>query len=243
MLEKKSVWAMLPGIVDQPGATLANAAAYPRWRWLLPAALALIALILSAVLTAPLLATQAQQALVLQLNRLPADQLERVQAQMAVFQSPAMIGAMAVATGVFGLALGWLLQAAIVYFGLLIGGAEVDFRRLLAAAPWLGIPFVLETLEQTAYVLSRGQLIVNQGLSYLVSSGKPLEDVRNLTYVALSQVSLFRLWHLWLVYVLLRVAGKLDRGAAFFLTVVYAAVTVGGQLVLAALGGQAISGL
>ncbi len=210
---------------------------------MLPAALAIAALVVSVVLMAPLLATQAQQAMAGQLNRLPAAQLEAVQAQMALFRSPLFIGAVAAATGVLGLLVGWLLQSALFFFGAMIAGGEADFGRLFAAVPWVNLPFVLETIVRTAYVASRGQLIVNEGLSYLVSSGKPLEDARNLAYVALSQASLFRLWHLVLVYFLLRVGTKLERGGALALTLIYALLAVGGQLALATLSRLTTVGL
>ena len=240
MPEKRSVWALLPGIVDRPGATLANIAAYPRGRWLLPAALAVIALIASIALTAPLLAAQTQQAIAAQLNQLPAAQLEQVQTQMALFQSPLFIGGTAAATGILGLLVGWLLQAAFIYFGVLIVGAELDFRRIFATVPWLGLPFMLETSVQAVYSRSQGHLLVNQGLAYLVSSGKALDDARNLAYVALSQVSLFRLWHLLLVYLLFRVAAKFGGGAAFLLTIIYIALGIGGQWAMASLGGMLV---
>jgi hypothetical protein len=218
---------------------------YPRWRWLLPAALAVAALIASATLMAPLLATQLQQALFPQLSRMGTGTgpFANLRAQIETLQSPPIIAAMTAVAGIFRLVLGWLLQAAIVYFGILIGGTEMDFRRVLAAVPWLSIPFVLETIERTVYVLSRGQLIVNQGLSYLASSGKVIQDSHNLAYIALSQVSLFQLWHWLLVYALFHVAGKLERGTAFIMTIIYAGLLTGGQLVLATLGGRTMPGI
>jgi hypothetical protein len=64
-----------------------------------------------------------------------------------------------------------------------------------------------------------------------------MEDMHNLTYVALWQLTLFRLWHWVLVYALLRKAAKLSGNVAFALTLAYAALGVGARLVLAALAG------
>jgi hypothetical protein len=232
-----SSWYLLASIVDQPGAALAEIVVRPRWRWVLPVTLALLVTVASVVATAPYLAAQAKQELAGVLNALPADQLAQVQNQMGFIQSPLFIGATAAVTGILGLLVGWLVQGALLYFGALIAGGEVEFRRFFAAMPWLGLPLVLGTVVRTVYALIKHQLVVNDGLSYLVSSGKPMTDARNPAYVTLSSVTLFWLWHLLLVYVLLRVAPKLGRGTAFFLTVLYAALTVGVRVGLAALSG------
>ncbi len=162
---------------------------------------------------------------------------------MAVFQTPLFLGATTLVMGIIGLALGWLIQGGVLYFGALIAGADLEFKRIFATTPWLGLPYVLETIVHTAYVAVKGQLIVNQGLSYLVSSGKPLDDARNLAYAALSQVSIFRLWHLALVYVLLRSVGRLGQGAAFWLTVIYAGLFVAAHLLFTVAPGRLLAGL
>ena len=130
-----------------------------------------------------------------------------------------------------------------LYFAALIVGGETEFRRIFAAVPWLGIPFVLETLLQTGYVFVKKQMIVNQGLSYLVSVGKPAADAGNLAYMALSAVTLFWLWHLLLTYKLFRVGPKLSGGAAFILTILYAALGVGVRAALALVGRLGMSSL
>lgn len=237
MPEKRSSWYLLSSLVDRPGAALAVIVASPRRRWVLPVILAWLVTIASAVTSAPYLAAQAKQQMASVLNAIPADQLAQVQSQMGMIQSPLFVGATAAVTGIVGLLVGWLVQSALLYFGALIAGGEVEFRRIFAAAPWLGLPLVLGIAVETVHTLVKRQLIVNPGLSYLVSSGKPMTDARTPAYVALSSVTLFWLWHLFLVYTLLRVAPKLGRGTAFTLTILYAALTVGVRVGLAALSG------
>jgi len=247
MPEKRSVWVALVSMVDRPATALTNVAAYPRWRWVLPAALAILVLAVSLALTAPLLATQAQQqtqqAMATRLSQLPADQAAQVQARLETFQTPLFIGLMALASGIIGMAVGWLVQGTVLYYSALIAGAEIEFKRVFATVPWLSLPYVLETVTKTAYALSQGRLIVNEGLSFLVSSGKPLEDVRNLAYVALGQVSLFRLWHLILVYVFFRAVTRLRGSTAFWLTAVYTILFVGGHVALVGLSARLVPGL
>ena len=237
MPDKMSVWAVLVGMVDRPGVALANVTTYPRWRWVLPVLLMVIALVLSLALTAPLLTIQARQVMAEQMARLPAEQARMVRTQMEQFQKPEVVG-VAFATAMVGQILGWLILAIAIYFGVLVSGGELEFRRIMAAAPWLSLPFAFELGLQAIFAVTQGHLIINQGLSYLVSVGKPMEDMRNLTYVALGQFTVFGLWHWVLVYALLRRAAKLSGNVAFVLTLLYAALGVGARLVLAALTGM-----
>ncbi len=236
MRQKMSVWDLVWSMVDRPGVALADIAAYPRWRWLAPVLLQMAALAASLALTASLLTIQARQLLAEQMARLPAEQARLLAPQLEQMQAtPVVIGSTAV-SAVIGLLLGWLFQAVVLYFGILIAGGELEFKRVLAAVPWLSLPFALEMVLQALFAATQGHLVVNQGLSYLVSVGKPMEDMRNLAYVALGQLTLFRLWHWLLVYALLRRAARLPAGTAAGLMLVYAALGVGVQLALVALG-------
>lgn len=238
MPQKMPVWAVLVSMIDRPGAATANIAAYPRWRWLLPVVLISAALAAALALNAPLLTVQARQVMAEQLARMPAEQARLLAPQLEQFQQPPVVAGTAAASALVGLVIGWLIQAIVLYFGVLIAGGELEFKRILAVLPWLSLPFALEFLLQAAFAVTQGHLVVNQGLSYLVSVGKPLEDARNLTYIALGQLTLFRLWHWVLVNALLRRAAKLSGSTAAVLTLVYAALGLGLQLALAAIGGM-----
>jgi hypothetical protein len=230
-----SSWSLLVGIIDRPSATLAEIVARPRWRWVLPVMLALLATIVSAIVSAPLLTIEAKQQMAAVLNRMSAEQLAQMPKQMSIFQTPLFVGASAALTGILALLIGYLLQAAALYFGSLIAGGDIEFGRIFVAVPWLGLPFVLETIVQTVYVAIKGKLIVNQGLSYLVSSGNRATDAGSLAYAALGMVTLFWLWHLLLVFKFLRVGPRLSQGAAFAVTLLYAALNMGVRAGFAAL--------
>ena len=90
---------------------------------------------------------------------------------------------------------------------------------------------------QSVYVLIKREMIVNQGLSYLVSTGKPTADAGNLAYAALSVLTLFWLWHLFLVFKLFRVGPKFGAAKAIVLTLLYAALAVGVRVGFGVLGG------
>ncbi len=242
-VKPRSSLALLAALVDRPNVALADILAHPRGRWVLPGLLAILTTILSAVVAAPYLAIEAQTQMTAVLSSLPADQVAQMPSQIRALQTPLVIGATTAATGVLALVIGWVVRAAVLHFAALITGGESEFRRVFAAVPWLGLPFVLETVVQTLYVLVKKQMIVNQGLSYLVSTGKPTADAGNLAYAALSVLTLFWLWHLLLVFKLFRTGSKLSGGTAFTLTLVYAALGVGLRAALALLSRLGMSNL
>ena len=233
--QPKSSLSLLAGIVDRPSATLAEITAHPRWRWVLPVTLAILATLASVVVAAPFLAAEAKLQMAAVLSRMPAEQLAQMPKQMAMFQTPLFVGASAALTGILALLIGYLLQAAALYFGSLIAGGEIDFGRLFAATPWVGLPFVLESVVQTVYVAVKGRLVINQGLSYLVSTGSRTADAGSLAYAALGMLTLFWLWHLLLTFKLLRVGPRLGGAAALVVTLLYAALSVGMRAGFAAL--------
>jgi len=91
MPDKRSTWLLLLDILDRPATALVNVATYPRWRWLLPAILAVVTLVVFTAVSAPLLAAQAQELMAGQLSRLSADQAALVQGQVARFSSPLVV--------------------------------------------------------------------------------------------------------------------------------------------------------
>ena len=232
---RPSAVSLLVTLVDRPATALAEIAAYPRWRWLLPVILLIGAMIASIVLTGPLTVEQAQQAVQQQLATLSAEQAEMARAQIARLQQPQVLLATAIGTGLIGLLLSWLMASAILYFGVLIAGGDVSFTGLFATLPWTWLPFALRDVVQTGYILYKNELIANPGLSYFVSTGKPVEDAGNLLYNALARVDLFTLWHLALVFVVLWVLPRFSKGKAFVLVLVYAALSLGLRLVPALL--------
>ena len=116
--ESKNSWALLAGIVDRPSASLAEITAHPRWRWVLPVTLAILATVASAIVTAPYLAAEAKLQMAAVLNRMPAEQLAQMPKQMATLQTPLFVGASAALTGILVLLIGYLLPGGRTLFRL-----------------------------------------------------------------------------------------------------------------------------
>jgi hypothetical protein len=142
-----------------------------------------------------------------------------------------------------GLVLSWLVASVILYFGMLVAGGEVSFNGLFATLPWAWLPFALRDGVQTAWILYRGRLIANPGLSYFASTGEPTEDTVSILYSTLSHADLFVLWHLALIFVVLWVLPRFGKAKAFVLTLVYAGLSLGLRLLPVLLGRSVMGGM
>lgn len=227
---------LLFGIIDRPRATLASVFAHPRWKWLWPLTLCLAAMIFMLWATADELSvlTARQQAAVLQdlqgqLQDMTLAQQQQLHDQMTRFSTPPMLVLIGSLTNTISLLLGWLIGAAIVYFGLTIGGTELRFPPLLAAFSWTWLPFAFRDLFSAVWNLITGVFIVNPGLSYFVSTGDNLADQANPLWLLAGQMDLFWLWHLVLIYALVK-AVRPQRsawGMTFLYALLYLVVRVG----------------
>lgn len=241
-------WALLPGIIDRPRATLAIVLATPRWRWLLPALICLTASALLLLVSAKGLSQQAlqqqvvaMQALEDQMQGMTEAQQAQLRQQMATFTSPLVLGLTGMATGVIALLIGWLLGAGILYLGLAIGGQGISYAPLVAAICWTWLPFALRDLVSASWTLATGVLRTNPGLSYFVATGDSLADARNPAWVLAGLIDLFWLWHIVLIYALIKAARP--HGGAAALTVVYALIYLVVRLAPAVLASRLSFGL
>lgn len=232
----RSSLVLLPGIIDQPQTTLSQIVATPRWRWLLPAILCLLGIALSVIVTAPYLSQQArdQQAATMQqiesqMGDMTESQRAEMQQQLATFTSPAVVGGVSLATQVLGLFVGWLLSSAFLYFSLQIIGRDLRFGQIFAGFSWTWLPFFLQDLVNSGWVLVTGQNITNPGLSYFVASGDLMQDSRNPAWILTGALDLFLLWHFVLVYFLIRATSR--RGGGLALAIVFALLSLAFRVV------------
>lgn len=223
---ERTLGQQILALVDRPQDAFAQIARRPGRGWFVPLLVLVVGLAILMAVSAPYAAAVTQEALDRQMTSLSAEQAEMVRAQAGRFTTPLVVGL----TGWFGsvasTAFGIFLAAGILYFLALVSGGEGEFGPTLGATLWAWIPFGLRTLVQAAVVAAQRGLIVNQGLSYLVSVGDPLKDARNVVYVLLSQVDLFSLWHLVLVYAASRSLFRFGRNKAALVTVLYAAINL-----------------
>ncbi|MEA3336222.1 MAG: YIP1 family protein [Chloroflexota bacterium] len=236
--------ALLPGIVDRPYQTFTTILESPRLRWVLPAILCIMAAIIFVVVAAPYLSEQAiqQQEIGLQqveqqMGDMTESQREQMRQQMATFSDPLVVGGLTLLTSILGLLIAWATGAAILYFGLAIGGQDLRFGQIFSAYSWAWLPFCLRDLVNAGWVLVTGEIISNPGLSYFVSTGDLIADAGNPLWILTSKLDLFFLWHVVLVFFLIRAARP--RGSAIWLSIIYVIL----YLALRVLPGTLIAGL
>jgi hypothetical protein len=210
---RMSLWRALYGWIDQPRKTLRYVIQNPRWPlWLAPALAIVIALIAVTVVSAPsaseLARAQAEQQLETQVGSLSGEQGEQVERTLETFTSPLFIAATGIALGVLGLILTWLFRGGVLFFISYLFGTDSRYVQAVALVLWSWLPFALRDLLNAAYVVVSGQMVVNRGLSFLVSSGDQVQDAGNLLYGFLSQVDPFVAWHLALVAIGLAVVTR-----------------------------------
>jgi hypothetical protein len=221
--------ALLIGIVDRPRATLAAVLASPRWKWLLPAVICLGATAILLLVSAEELSQQAAQqqaatlqALESQMQDVTASQREQMRQQMAMFTGPLVLALASFAASAVGLFIGWLLGAGILFIGLSIGGEDIRYAPLMVALSWTWLPFALRDLVSAGWTFATGAVRANPGLSYFVSTGDSLADAGNWLWLLAGQVDLFWLWHLALIYALIKAARP--RGSGLGLAIIYAMI-------------------
>jgi hypothetical protein len=161
-----------------------------------------------------------------QADQIPPEQMEQVQAQMAQFTQPAVVLGLAGVTSLLGLLLALLLASAVIYFSALMSGSDVPFATVWAMVPWTWLPFALRDVVRGLYVRITGEMALHPGFSGFVAAADMTANAGNPLYLILAQVDLFALWHLGLVYALLRGGMRLSQGKALALTLVYAAISL-----------------
>lgn len=218
--------AALLGVVDRPRATLEGIYQSHRMLWLWPMILVAFSILVLNLVSAPHAAELAREEVRRQLQMMPEEQAALVSSQIETIGSPLFVGASGAITGLLGMVLAILIAAAVLYFASLISGAEIEFSPFFSVIAWTWIPFFLRNLVEAGYILVRKELIVNQGLSWLVSVGEPMKDAGNLSYFLLSYVQVFVIWHLFLVWAGLRGATRVSGLKAAVLVLIYAFISL-----------------
>jgi len=233
----------LVGIVDRPRAAFAQIAARPGKGWFIPVLILLLGLVALNLALAPHAAVEAQRQMDQQLATLPPGQADALVARMDQLVSPLFVGLMGLVAGIVGTALAILLGAVVLYFVALFTGGEGGFGPTLGVMLWAWIPFGIRALVQAAVIAAQGRLIVNQGLSYLVSVGDRVKDSQNVLYGLLAQVDLFALWHLVLVWAAALALYKLGRNKALVVVLLYAIVSLGLRVATLLIQGMLVTSL
>ncbi len=225
-----SVWAMLISIIDRPQQTFEAIVAHPRWKWVLPLVLAIIAVVILAWVSAPYSAEMAQQATQTQLTQsgMTPDEAQKVMEQTAQFRTPMFLGLVGSVTGALMVGIVWAAMAGLFYFlSLVVGAEELTFISVFNVVAWSTIPLTLRNFVQAAVIGIMGKFPVYSGLAALQATGDTLKDAGNPLLAALTFADIFWLWHFGLLVIGLAVSTKFSRTKAFLIALIYALLAIG----------------
>ncbi len=238
-----SMWQLLFGIIDRPTATFKSLLAQRRrWLWVAPVLVVLFSMAVMLVVRAPYDAELADQQIQRQLDSMSPEQAEAARASMETFTSLPFRLATSLIAAIVLLLIGLAAQAAILYFGALVAGGEVDFGPVFTMSTWTRLPFAIYFLVQAGFMLVSRRAIQAPGLSALVATGDLIKDAQNPLFTLLSRIDPFWLWHLWLVVLGLAVVARFSRIKALVLTIVYVALSLAVQVIPSLLFGGAMGG-
>jgi hypothetical protein len=161
-----------------------------------------------------------------QLDSMPAEQAEAARASMETFTSLPVRLAMGLITGIIFVLIGVVAQAAILYFGALVTGGEVEFGPVFTMSVWTRLPSAVYFLVQAGFMIVAKRAILAPGLSTLVATGDIMKDAQNPLFMLLGRVEPFWLWHLLLVVLGLSVVARFSRFKSLVLTIIYAALSL-----------------
>jgi uncharacterized membrane protein YhaH (DUF805 family) len=221
------LWQLLFGIIDRPTATFKAVLARRKWwMWAVPLFLVFLCFAVLMVVRAPYDLEITLQQMERQLASMPPEQADAARASMETFTSLPFRLATGLTTGIILVLIGIVGQAALLYFGALVAGGEVDFGSVFTMSAWTRLPTSIYFLAQAGFILLAKRTIEAPGLSVLVATGDVLKDAQNPLYMLLARIDPFWLWHLLLVVLGLSVVARFSRFKSLVLTLVYAALSL-----------------
>jgi hypothetical protein len=221
------LWQLLFGIIDRPAATFKAVLARRKWyMWAVPLLVVLLCMAFMMVVRTPYDMEIAQQELERRLATMTPEQAEAARAGMETFMSFPVRLAMGLVTAIIMLLIGVVVQAAILYFGALVAGGEVEFGSVFTMSTWTRLPMALYFLVQAVFMVIAQRALTAPGVSSLVATGDLMKDAQNPLFTLLGRLDPFWLWHLFLIVVGLSVAARFSRVKSLVLTLVYVVVSL-----------------
>lgn len=251
-----NVLTLLAQIWVRPRRTLAVVADGASWLWLAPLILALLltwgrTLAAMPGVTAEQLA-QNQATVAARLQDVPEEYRDALPEEATQVPEPSrvLVFWVPLALGVAGFLFGWLVRAAVLHVSSLAMGGRQSYGRIYRTAAWASFPLLLRDLVQTIYLAATGTVITGPGLSGLltpttqalpvtmvdkvgvvVASTTPVvttsaSPALTIPGILLGRIDLFSIWYVWLLGMAVLVAGKLSRGKAVGVVVIYVVLSL-----------------
>ncbi len=239
---RRNFLAFLWGMLWKPRASLEVLRQQTGRSWLLMAILSMLAVVGLALVTAPISARQAQEAVRASLeNRPGAGELTPEMKEQAVqgASNPLFTMVMPIAGGLAGLWLSWLVWAGGLHLGGTMLGGSGSFRQMFRAVVWCWLPFALRRLLQAVFIAVTQETIANPGFSGWIGSAASDEGMaiapptigELLLRGFLGQVDIFMVWALILTVIAVSVTARIStRKAVAVMLVVWLVISAASLL-------------
>lgn len=209
--------SLVPGLLYRPGETLTRAV-LQRDHWRFPLLVAITGIgILSTGLTPHVIG---------------ALQVTSREAIPVLLTVPAVVWTMSMVTMLVILMVNWLFQSFTLVVISRLGARPLSMRVSMAIIPWLWIPLALRMAVQGFYLLLGG-ILVDNGLSFLISRGQGLTPLSSLIWQFLWQWDPFFVWHLVLVGAILYRFARFPVSRTIDGAILYGLITAFGMALLA----------
>jgi hypothetical protein len=226
-LKPAPFWINFWDILTAPSLALQRVSSVQIKSWWFPGLLALLLPLLYVGATMPMQIEAAKKGAALSLSNMTPEQADAARSMVERMTTPGPLMLTATTSTTLGLLFGWALSLLILYFGISFLGDSIKASHLWAAVVWTWVPLALRSLVQLIWSLATHSMIHYQGLSVLLATGDDLKDQGSVLFALAAQVDVFAIWHLILVFLLLRVVGKLKAGASMTMTLIYALIYLG----------------
>jgi len=197
----------------RPRKTLTDIVATDRPLWRAPILLLLLATMAHALLAGSInAAARAGGEVVLPPNSefwTPEQQAQYMQAATAT-NNPTFNYVLPALGAVLGALLMWLVVSWLLHLVLTLLGGRGTSQGAINVVAWASLPFVLRAVVQIVAMLLTDSLVTGSGLAGFAPSG---EGALNVFLASiLSQLDLYFIWHVILVYLGARLSSRLPRG-------------------------------
>jgi hypothetical protein len=231
-------------MIRRPRATLTRLREQGQRSWLLMALVAMIAVVLLVLVSAPISSRAAQEAVRANLEGRPGAQdiTPEMQNQAArIVTNPLFTLVLPIAGGLAGLVVSWLAWSGGLHLASTVLGGSSSFRQMFRAVVWSWLPFTLRRLLQMIYIAATQEVIAKPGLSGWVGGSQPEAGSGSLAAspgtgvlalrAFLSQVDIFLVWALVLLVLAVLVTARVSvRKATAITLVVWLLFTAVGML-------------
>lgn len=232
--ERVSPIEVLIGVLFRPHPTFVKMREAIVGHWWVVLILAVIGLALSTAATVPIEAEAASAVFEAQMEDMSEDEQAQMERIQNVSSSQLMLGGIGLGFGLFGLLLGYVVRAGVLYLLGLAFGGRASFKQVWRMAIWTTLPDALRTIVAAIAVFATGQLPV-AGLGYIFTPDE-MSEISPILLAFLGTIDVYMIWSFVLMGIGLYATYQISKGKSILITVIFWLMGLAFILASAAIG-------